>query len=318
MSYNSSNWILDGVAAMCGALLGCYPLDRQIYPSLSFKNWWRQTLAWWVMRFGVWAILVVACFVMPEIFCLQMILVTCIYLLLHLLLSWGFFLKFWRLIKILKRAGQRLQQIVDFTAAKMGKISVRASWEMGGYLANAFAFPITHELVFSERTLKICTDEEVAAICAHELAHLSESKFIVTARVLGSLTFFPLIFLKPALHSFGPYGLFVPYVFVFIMLRLTKWLSQKMEKRADAFAAKEQADEGVYARALEKLYRDNVSPAVNVNNRQSHPHLYDRMVAAGITPDYPRPARPKRFTLIGWAFLVALGVFIGLDIHSYN
>ena len=54
-----------------------------------------------------------------------------------------------------------------------------------------------------------------------------------------------------------------------------------MEKRADQLALNEQVQEGVYARALEKLYRENKIPAVNVNDKQTHPHLYDRMVAAG-------------------------------------
>ena len=29
--------------------------------------------------------------------------------------------------------------------------------------------------------------------------------------------------------------------------------------------------------------------------RTVHPSLYDRMIAAGVTPDYPRPAPPSRF-----------------------
>jgi hypothetical protein len=87
-----------------------------------------------------------------------------------------------------------------------------------------------------------------------------------------------------------------------------------MEKRADEFAVKEQLNDGIYARALEKLYKENLSPAVNVNNRQTHPHLYDRMIAAGITPDFQRPARPKRLTLIGWAFAFSFGVFIVLGL----
>jgi hypothetical protein len=87
-----------------------------------------------------------------------------------------------------------------------------------------------------------------------------------------------------------------------------------MEKRADQIAADKQLQEGVYARALEKLYRENQIPAVNVNDRQTHPHLYDRMLAAGITPDYPRPAKPQRFTVMGWALLIIFGIFIGLTI----
>jgi Zn-dependent protease with chaperone function len=130
---------------------------------------------------------------------------------------------------------------------------------------------------------------------------------------LGSLAIFPLIFFTPLIHLFGPFGFCLPYLLMFGILRYSKWLSQRMEKRADYLALKEQTNEGVYARALEKLYRENLSPAVNVNNRQTHPHLYDRMLAAGITPDFPRPASPKRLTLIGCAFIFAAGLFIALD-----
>ena len=85
-----------------------------------------------------------------------------------------------------------------------------------------------------------------------------------------------------------------------------------MEKRADQTAAENQINEGVYARALEKLYRENQLPAINVNDRQTHPHLYDRMVAAGITPDYPRPGRPKKMIWVGTAYACALGLLLAL------
>jgi Zn-dependent protease with chaperone function len=303
---------LDGLAGFFGAMLGCFPLDRQIYSQLDFRKWRRQVVAWWGVRFGVWVVLVAACLLMPQEFGWRMLLVIAGYLLVHCLLNWGLFLKYLRLVKFLKPAGQRLQQIVDATTAKMGDVQVRATWQLGGCLATAFAFPVTRELVFSERTMEICSDEEIAAICAHEVAHLKESKFILAARLLGSLCVFPLIFITPAVHWFGPIGLLLPYLLLLLMLRFTKWLSQRMEKRADKFALKEQVNEGGYARALEKLYRENQSPAVNVNNRQTHPHLYDRMIAAGITPDFPRPARPKRLTLIGWAFVFVFGLFIAL------
>jgi hypothetical protein len=36
-------------------------------------------------------------------------------------------------------------------------------------------------------------------------------------------------------------------------------------------------------------------PAVMPTKRLPHPHLYDRMVVAGVTPDFPRPDRPARW-----------------------
>ena len=240
-----------------------------------------------------------------------MLLVAGGYLVLHFAIQWGLFLKYLRWVKFLKPAEERLQQIVSVTAMRMN-VTVRATWQLGGPLANAFAFPTTHELVFSNRLLEICTDEEISAICAHELAHLKESKAVLAGRLLGSLMLFPLIFINPSINHFGTTGTFLPYLGMFIIAKSTKWLSHRMEKRADQIALTEQTNEGIYASALEKLYRESQIPAVNVNNRQTHPHLYDRMLAAGITPDYPRPTKPRRLTLFGWLYAILFGAVFAL------
>ncbi len=303
-------WISDGFSSYLGALLGCYPLDREIFPQLNFKNWRHQVIAGWGIRFGIWVALIAACLLMPENFGSKMLLVAGSYLVLHFAIQWGLFLKYLRWVKFLKPAEERLQQIVNVTAMRMN-VTVRATWQLAGTLVNAFALPTTHELVFSNRLLEICTDEEISAICAHELAHLKESKVVLAGRLFGSLMLFPLIFINPSIHQFGTIGIFLPYLGMFIIAKSTKWLLHRMEQRADQIALTEQTNEGIYASALEKLYRESQIPAVNVNNRQTHPHLYDRMLAAGITPDYPRPTKPRRLTLFGWLFAFSVGaVFV--------
>jgi Zn-dependent protease with chaperone function len=311
------NWIVDAVASFGGALLGSYPLDRQVYPQLDFGRWRRQAVAWWGVRFGIWGVLLAAILLMPEEPGWRMLAVAGGCLALQGLLLGGVFLRYLRLVGFLSPAGPRLQQIVDAAAARLGGVKVRATWEMGGCVANAFAFPTTRELVFSRRMLEVCSDDEVSAICAHELGHLQESKWILAARLAGSFAMFPLIFINPAVHAWGLLGWFIPYAIMLVVLRCSRLLSQRMEKRADEVALQDQANEGVYARALEKLYRENQSPAVGSNNRQTHPHLYDRMVAAGITPDFPRPGRPRRFTIVGWGFIVAGGVLLGLAFANH-
>src|SRR5258708_337607 len=64
---------------------------------------------------------------------------------------------------------------------------------------------------------------------------------------------------------------------------------RRMEIRADVFGRWLHADKSIYARALAKLYQANETPAVMSRKRMVHPHLYDRLLAAGITPDFPRP-----------------------------
>ncbi len=78
------------------------------------------------------------------------------------------------------------------------------------------------------------------------------------------------------------------------------WTGRAMEKRADRIAKNNEGTDLAYAQALEKIYVANHMPAVNPkSNVAVHPDLYDRMIAAGITPDYPRPEPPSTWALTG-------------------
>lgn len=307
---NTMQWyISNGFGSLAGAIFGCYPLNKAIFPQLTLRDWWKQIALLWGIRFSIWIVLFSAIFLMPEKFGFKMLLVAGGYLTFHFAILWGVLLKLLRLLKFVTPAGPRLQQIVAPLAGRMN-IKVRGTWQVGGLIANALAIPTTRELVFTNRLLEICTDEEVASICVHELAHLTESKMVLFGRLLASLAFFPFIFFTPLMHQFEWFGLTIPYLWMFLTIMLARRLSRRMEKRADQMAANEQTNTRVYAGALEKLYRENQSPAVMPGNRQAHPHLYDRMLAAGMTPDFPRPPRAKRLTLLGWCYLLLSGFFI--------
>lgn len=309
-----SYWPLETGAAALGALLGGFPMNRETIPSLDFKIWCKQTaiIIGFILQYVV--IIVVALTIMPNKFGWQALVVTAGCIVCLGLLNYGLIWRVFRLLGQLQPAGERLQRIVDAAAATMGNFKVRATWEINVVMANALALPFTGEMIFLRRTLEICTDEEIAAICAHELAHLTEPKRVLAGRMFGTMALVPFIFVKPCEATFGLIGLMIPLVFIVLMIRFNKWLSQRMEKRADNLAAKQQLNEGVYARALEKLYRANQSPAVNASDRQTHPHLYDRMLAAGITPDFPRPARPKRWTVAGWTLLIGWAMTMAVSI----
>jgi len=126
------DWISDLLAGALGVLIGSYPLDRQIYPQLHFRLWGQQIIAWWGLRFSLWAVFIVGIALMPEKFEWRTILVAGGCLCLQALLLWGLFLKYLRLVKFLKPAGSRLQQIVNATTERMGSVNVRAAWEMEG------------------------------------------------------------------------------------------------------------------------------------------------------------------------------------------
>ena len=131
------------------------------------------------------------------------------------------------------------------------------------------------------------------AVCAAVsvlLAHLTESRTAQSSRFIGILTFLPWIFFNPLTHAFGILP-FSGLLFTTLGIpRIYRKISRKLETRADAIAKANEEDAGTYARALTRLYEDNLVPAVMAKNRACHLHLYDRLLAAGVTPDFPRPA----------------------------
>jgi hypothetical protein len=89
-------------------------------------------------------------------------------------------------------------------------------------------------------------------------------------------------------------------------------ISRKLETRADDMATANEGDAGTYARALTRLYADNLLPAVTAKERATHPHLYDRLLAAGVTPDFPRPAPAVSMAWHGHVFAGLVGMLFAV------
>lgn len=171
--------------------------------------------------------------------------------------------------------------------------------------ANAFAYPLRNEIMFTRRSMEILSDAEVAAIFRHELAHLAEPRILKLARFMGISCWFPFAFFEH-LHLYLGDGTF-PVLFMvgFLGSRMTRILQLKLEKRADAMAIiSENESSAVYASALEKLYMANHIPAVIPTKNLTHPCLYDRILAVGVQPEYPRPLPPKTTSWITWGALL--------------
>jgi Zn-dependent protease with chaperone function len=285
-------WLPLAIAAWLGAVMGTFPFEREIFPRFDFGRWLLHVCSAWALRLGIWFVYIGCALIMPEEFGWPVLAIAGAALLFHLWLLWGLRVKLLCWIRLLRPADDRLRRIVTETASRMG-VRIRGVWTLAGIYAQAYALPTTRELLFSERLLEICDDKEVSAVCAHELGHLTESKTTLCRRVAGTFAFFPFLFIKPAFHADNPFALLL-LVIPLLMLLFVKGLSIRMEKRADQVATDAQTDPGVYGRALEKLYRENLIPAANAGNRRTHPHLYDRLLAAGITPDFPKPPPPKR------------------------
>jgi hypothetical protein len=126
----------------------------------------------------------------------------------------------------------------------------------------------------------------------------------------------PLIAIEPLRHAFGLLPV-LGYLFIAMMLtgRHSQRLSRNLEQRADKLALEQPCGPTTLARALERICMANLAPVVEPGKGLTHPHLYDRLVAAGAPPEYARPAPPstKRVQLtFSCSMLVICGLWFGI------
>ena len=105
------------------------------------------------------------------------------------------------------------------TAAGMN-VTVRELWLMRDFMAQAYAMPAGRRLLFSERLLQTLSDDEIAAVCAHELAHLTEARTEYYKRYIRWLMFLPWVFFKPVVHVFGMFGYLILVCFTAVVPRV--------------------------------------------------------------------------------------------------
>jgi Zn-dependent protease with chaperone function len=307
--------VLAVLAAFFGAYLSGFYVDRTLRsPGLSLGRWLRgQACVWLVYRTHVLIIPFVVLF-MPREINVRAVLVMIGGSVAFALAARGGGLIVARWLGWAWPASPRLLAVVETATARTG-VRPRVVYEIGWNIANALAFPFGRQLAFTAPLVEILSDEELAAVTAHELGHLAEPRRVLLARLAGPYVAMALVAVTPLLGVI-PWEFLLPLFAVpLITVILLRRMARRMEERADAVAKTHEGDSGTYARALEKLYEYNLTPAVTESKRTIHPHLYDRLISAGIEPDYPRPLPPPRragtFCLILSLFL-AIAVNVGL------
>lgn len=280
------------VAAILGATLSGRPLDRAVFPSFELKAWLKSAFVHSLLRLG-WVFLVMFFAVaMPAHWSLSQLGWSAAFLIASGALSGGLLHRLLLAFGAFHPAGPRLSRLVQECAEETG-VRVKSVWEFPSPAAFAAALIAQRALIFSGTTATEHDDDELRAICRHELAHLDEGPVLHFLRIAQTpLSLLPFIFTPAFVTSMGPSGILPPLLLWLLLLRGFTRLSLRLEKRADE-AARQGAESPAYARALERLHRRNLAAAVLAPKAtRTHPDLYDRMLAAGVTPDYPRPAPP--------------------------
>lgn len=168
---------------------------------------------------------------------------------------------------------------------------------------NALALPVSSEVVVSEQLLQELGEAELDAILRHEMDHLREPAWMTLVRIVSGNAHGLLLLSKPAMGSFGHAGLGALMLGWLLLSLGFGRLARRSEARADAHGAG--ADPMAFASALLKMHRRALIPAV-LERPGTHPHLYDRLIACGFTPDFPRP-RPANVMSLPGALTCAVG-----------
>jgi len=235
-------------------------------------------------------------------------------LMLAMTMGGGFYLA--RLVGLVKPAPERLRLLVEQAAAS-GGVQLRGTYVLATPMVNAVALPFLRVVGFTERAVEILDDAEVLAIAHHEIGHLAEPDAVKLGRLRALFLFVVLACWRPIFHYFGWWGLLFGVLVGFLINKRVVVVSRRGEAAADEHAhTHAEADahsDGDYARALEHIHAANLLPAVMRGKRHIHPHLYDRMLAAGVTPDFERPEPPPRRTRLA---LVSLAVVVVVVVGS--
>ncbi len=224
-------------------------------------------------------------------------------------------------LRLARSAPESLVALVADSGRRAGcRVLPRRVWLLDWHLANAFALPLSREMLVSERLVERLDPEEQAAIYAHELGHLDEPRWVLVMRVVSmAITFGMLSMARYIMDIHEQWGLVALGVAAYVVFLVFRPLWQRMEERADAGARRLDDEPSSLARALEKLYEANLVPAVLRSQSGPHPSLYDRLEDAGVVPEYPRPEPPPwaaaaKAALVGFVLSVGglVSVAIGL------
>jgi Zn-dependent protease with chaperone function len=222
-------------------------------------------------------------------------------------IQFGGWVRIARFLRLLIPADPKLVDAVK-ELAREWECPAPAVWMLRWRKANALAFPFSKAIAVTGKLDAILSPEEMKAVLEHEMAHLHEDRVTRLMRLLIPLLLLP-VFTLPLWWTDDNWTAFAAcYAFLIVGLILLRKRARRMEERADSFGGKAVEDARVYPQALAKLYESNHVPAVMPGKRMVHPHLYDRLLSTGITPDYPRPKPPSRWGILAALFTVVINV----------
>jgi hypothetical protein len=176
------------------------------------------------------------------------------------------------------------------------RVGVRASksFEILWPNVRVDAFVFSRYLVFTDSAASLLNDEELLALSIREVTFFQQRWLAGTLRVLDSAMIFFLLCCTAVGATAGGNASMVGALVGVGSALLIRPFVRRVQIKADALAASAAIDPQSALLALARQFELNLQPMVAVSNRSQDAHLYDRMAAAGIAMNYPRPTAPSK------------------------
>ncbi|BBM85819.1 M48 family metalloprotease [Candidatus Uabimicrobium amorphum] len=166
--------------------------------------------------------------------------------------------------------------------------------------ANAFALTLSGAICVSEKLYALLNRAQVESIMQHEYQHFQRHSNIARGFVCSIPFVLASSYKMLSAYQISLYWMFLILILIIVLKNVAMKMFLREEKEIDNVVSKEMDNEA-YAYALESMHKENLLPAVMTKNT-THPHLYDRMLDAGVTPDFPRPDPPKGKKMLVFIF----------------
>jgi hypothetical protein len=298
--------VLNWFAGVTGAFLGTRPLDRWRGKVPQARRGVLTVLAQGLVGIAGWLVLVGGVVLMPPQWAPTVGWIFLGALVLHISLACGGGIWLSKAFGWMRMADSATCEIVKRLANARAQRPPELL-QVDSPDANAVAVAGGRYVLLVGLMTSLLSLSELETILSHELAHTREGWVFVAGRILGSMSMLPWMLIRPLAADIGIIAPMVLALGTLGLLRFNRWLSLRFEHRADSSAIEAPESSAIYAGALLILHEFNLTPATLEKRTSTHPDLYDRMIAAGIGPEFPRPSPAARIGWTGLVFAMALG-----------
>jgi hypothetical protein len=237
--------------------------------------------------------------------------------------AWGGGIWLARAIGLARPALPRAALAADWAGERVG-IRAAKVYELLWPQVRVDAFIFSRYLVVTDSAATQLSDDELFALSVREITFFRQRWLAGTLRIFDSAVIFFMLACTAIGSVIGGHALLIGSATGFGTVLLVRPFYRRAQLKADALAATAVIDAASALLALARQFELNLQPIVAVSNRSPDAHLYDRLVAAGIPPPFPRPAPPSRgrialsiaaaagtCVILSIAFLIGMAFVVG-------